>query len=201
MKNVVVLWRDGRDVMISWYHHCLIKNDRENERLVNIVRKDLPFNDYQDVEQNLPAFIEYSFTRHKHPNFSWSDFVRRWIGHKGVTYGYYERLRSDTASELQRIVIELTGQQFTKIKAEEISVKFSFAQQAGRKPGQEDKGSFMRKGIVGDWRNYFNGPAREVFNHFAGNELNLLGYERDASWVRNDSDLSDPPELLNQSVV
>jgi hypothetical protein len=28
MDNVVVMWRDGRDIMVSWYYHCLFKNER-----------------------------------------------------------------------------------------------------------------------------------------------------------------------------
>ena len=41
----------------------------------------------------------------------------------------------------------------------------------------------MRKGIVGDWKNYFNKEAREIFNHYAGDQLIKLGYEKDRSWV------------------
>ena len=66
---------------------------------------------------------------------------------------------------------------------EAIAKKFSFEQQSGRKPGQESKTNFMRKGIIGDWRNQFSPEACKVFNHFAGNELVLLGYEKDNSWV------------------
>ncbi len=43
--------------------------------------------------------------------------------------------------------------------------------------------SFLRKGIAGDWRNYFNKEAREILHHYAGRELIRLGYEKDASWV------------------
>ena len=25
MNNNICIWRDGRDVMVSWYHHCLFK--------------------------------------------------------------------------------------------------------------------------------------------------------------------------------
>ena len=31
MKNVVIVWRDGRDMMVSWYHHCLFKYKLGNE--------------------------------------------------------------------------------------------------------------------------------------------------------------------------
>jgi hypothetical protein len=183
MKNVVVIWRDGRDVMVSWYHHCLFKNERGNGPLVDIVRRALPFKDYEDVRSNLPVFMEYAFTRQRHPRFSWIDFVRHWYGRRGVTYVYYERLLQDTPGELQRLVSELTGKSLPCDRATAISEAFSFARQAGRPAGQENKRSFMRKGIVGDWCNYFSRDACELFDRYAGNELSLLGYERDRGWV------------------
>ena len=65
-----------------------------------------------------------------------------------------------------------------------IAEEFSFERQAGRRPGEEGKRSFLRKGIVGDWRKHFNQEAGEIFNRYAGSELILLGYEQDTSWVR-----------------
>ncbi len=59
--------------------------------------------------------------------------------------------------------------------------------QSGRFPGQENKKSFMRKGLVGDWHNYFTQEARELFAHYAGDELILLGYEQDQTWVYEES--------------
>jgi hypothetical protein len=62
--------------------------------------------------------------------------------------------------------------------------EFSFERQAGRPSGQEDRTSFLRKGVVGDWRNQFSQEAREVFDRYAGEELILLGYEKDRQWAR-----------------
>ena len=90
MKNVLVVWRDGRDVMVSWYHHCLFKNERHNSFLVDAVRGDLQLDDYSDVRGNLPAFIEYAFTRHRHPRFTWAGFANRWHGRRDVVYTRYE---------------------------------------------------------------------------------------------------------------
>ena len=64
-----------------------------------------------------------------------------------------------------------------------ICQKYLFKYQSRRNPGQEDRTSFLRKGIAGDWKNYFGREAREVFHHYAGNQLIRLGYERDDSWV------------------
>jgi hypothetical protein len=53
----------------------------------------------------------------------------------------------------------------------------------GRQPGTEDRGSHYRKGIAGDWVNYFNRRHAEVFDDLFGDLLVRLGYEESSSWV------------------
>ena len=182
MRNVVVPWRDGRDIMVSWYHQQLIPHEY-NQRQVARSRRELPLEDYDDVCGNLPAFIEYAFRRPHSPGFSWSDFVRRWHLRKGVVPVRYEDLRRNAADQLRRIVAQLTGERLSPEEAAAIAEEFSFERQSGRRSGEEDKRSFLRKGVVGDWREQFSPQAREVFDRYAGDELILLGYETDRSWV------------------
>jgi hypothetical protein len=185
MKNVVVALRDGRDVMVSWYHQQLIPHEW-NQLQVQRSRRELKLEDYDDVYGNLPVFIEYAFTRPHDPSFSWSDFVRRWHPRKEAVHVHYENLRRDTAGELRRVVLGLTGERLSLEEATAIAEEFSFERQAGRRPGEENKRSFLRKGVVGDWRNHFSPEAREVFDRYAGEELILLGYERDRAWVKDE---------------
>jgi hypothetical protein len=189
IKNAVVVWRDGRDVMVSWYHQQLIPHEW-NERQVSRSRRELPLEDYTDVYGNLPAFIEYAFTRPHSPRFSWTDFVRRWHGRKDAIHVRYEDLRRDTAGELRRVILGLIGKRLSLEAATSIAEEFSFERQAGRQPGEENKRSFLRKGVVGDWRSYFSPEARETFDRYAGDELILLGYEQDRAWVMADSGAS-----------
>ncbi len=192
MKNVVVVWRDGRDIMVSWYHQQLISHEW-NRRQVARSRRELPLRDYEDVYGNLPAFIEYAFTRPHSPSFSWTDFVRRWYGREDTVHVRYESLRRDAAVELRRIVRELADKELGPERAAAIAEEFSFERQAGRRSGEEDKKSFLRKGVVGDWRNQFGPEARKVFDRYAGEELILLGYERDRLWVRDEREAPAGP--------
>lgn len=182
MMNATVAWRDGRDVMVSWYHQCLSPHEYNDEQ-VKQARRELPFADYGDVYGNLPAFIEWAFTRPSAPRFTWSDFVRRWHTREDAVHVRYEDLRRDPAGELDRMVEELTGDRIGPESAREIADAFSFEKQAGRKSGEENTKSFLRKGVVGEWKERFSPEARRVFDRYAGEELVLLGYEKDHAWV------------------
>lgn len=177
MKNVIIVWRDGRDVVVSQYFHWLFENEFGGSSWKKC-RADLGFQDYDDIVTNLPKFIDYVYVQKKHPRFSWSDFVNQWFG-RNVIYVKYEDMRKQPVGELMRIVNELTSEQLDPERAAEIVDKFSFEKQSGRKCGEENKNSFMRKGIVGDWKNSFSGEAIAVFKKYAGNELVKLGYEED----------------------
>lgn len=202
LKNVVVVWRDGRDVMTSLYHHLLF-NLPENKRVgfwAHTFRRDLPFSDYDNTAENLPVFLEYFFTRPRGPHFTWADFARRWHNRPETVHVRYEDLRRDAVGELQQVVFGLTAKPLDAQRAMAIVNEFSFERLSqGRQPGQEEKGSFFRKGVVGDWRNHFSREAGQVFDHFAGQELILLGYEQDRSWVETIN--THATEIGNNSAV
>ncbi len=51
-----------------------------------------------------------------------------------------------------------------------------------RRPGQEDSSSHFRKGIIGDWKNYFQPAHIHRFKEVAGQALIEMGYEKDLEW-------------------
>lgn len=188
IKNAVAVWRDGRDVMVSWYHQQLFPHEHHNDAQVERTRREVPFKNYENVYENLPAFIEYAFTRPHSPSFSWTDFLHRWHNLDNVVHVRYEDLRRDAPGELRRVVRELTGRRLDVEEAAAIADEFSFERQSGRRSGKEDKKSFLRKGVVGDWKEHFSQEAREVFDRHAGRELILLGYEKNHEWVKSEKE-------------
>jgi len=52
----------------------------------------------------------------------------------------------------------------------------------GRKQGEEDVTSHYRKGIMGDWRNYFDDDVKKVFKDRYQYLLNKTGYEAHSNW-------------------
>lgn len=175
----IVLVRDGRDVMVSYYYHLLLGNNEVSDRTVRRYRDRLKFDNYEDVRTNMPRFIRYMFS--EYPNemnrFSWAQFVRSYLERdEPKILVKYESLLSECSFELEKIVLQLGRVTPDTIEVDHIVSKYSFANMSKRKPGEEDKKSFLRKGVAGDWKNNFNLEAQQLFDHFAGRELSELGY-------------------------
>jgi hypothetical protein len=184
-SNVTVSMRDGRDIMVSSYYHFLFHNNVNLPHGVEEKRQLLQFKDYDDIETNLPRFIEYMFTDFaKSWSFrcTWAGFVDSWIN-RGALIVKYEELLADAEGTMNRAVETLTGRPVDPQRLSQIIAAYSFENLTGRKPGQTQSGNFIRKGIAGDWKNHFNQAAREAFNEYAGQQLIDLGYETSTDWV------------------
>lgn len=175
MRRVIPVVRDGRDVMVSWYHHCYFVNERYNERIVARMKRLLPFDDYEDVAANLPAFIRFVFETGEPIGFNWRQFMDSWQG-EAKAFVKYERLLADPVSEMADSIRFGLGLEPDIAKLEAICAKYRFEQQSSRSSGLEQKNSFLRKGISGDWKNYFTEEAARVFDAYAGETMVAWGY-------------------------
>lgn len=185
--NVSVVMRDGRDIMVSSYYHFLFNNNANLPYAVEKKRKFLQFKDYDDIETNLPRFIEYMFTDFSKAwsyRCTWASYVDSWKD-QGTLIVKYEELLDDAIATMNRAVTHLTGSEMDQEKLAGIVSAYSFEKLTGRKRGQTQKGNFIRKGIAGDWKNHFNQAAREAFNEYGGQQLIDLGYESSSDWVNN----------------
>ncbi len=96
-------------MLVSQYYHYLFRSERGNDYVVNLVKSDLQFKDYNDIGANLPEFISYVYDRKEHPRFSWSEFVDQWVAQKCIVHAKYEDLRVNPVEEIKRIVFLLSG--------------------------------------------------------------------------------------------
>jgi len=179
IRNPIVVFRDGRDIVVSQYFHYLIYNEK-NKYLVDKHRKYFKVEDYENVVENLPKFIEY-VNNTKYHHFTWSEFVNSWINQENIIFTSYEKFRKNPVDELIRVT-NLLAQRLSQHEAEVIVDKYFFRKLYGRKEGEENNNSFLRKGIVGDGKNYFNKESKKVFKEYAGRELIKLGYKKDFKW-------------------
>ena len=196
-NKIFYMVRDGRDVMVSYYYYYFFLIEKRDPNLKDLlyIKKHLKFKDYTDVKNNLPSFIDFMFTN-KPPKLirfsyegNWRDFNEKWLEFSknfknNVIQVKYENLLKNTKDELKRIIKEIGIKSIDEDKIEEIFEKFSFKNQTGRKPGEENPKSFLRKGVAGDWKNKFSKKAAEIFNYYAGDLLIKLGYEKDKGWLK-----------------
>lgn len=187
VKDIVCILRDGRDVMVSAYYYLLHQNNDVNAR--NTILRSLPSRDHNNIVQNLPAFIEYMFTRPTlggmrlaRGKVTWSKFTESWLD-TGANIVTYEAMQDNAILALTPVLERLTNREVDQTRLAEAVDQFSFKNQTKRKPGVEDRQSFLRKGISGDWKNKFSVEACDVFKHFAGETLIRADYERDLLWT------------------
>lgn len=173
LGKVVVIWRDPRDLLVSFYHHCYFVNEHHNAALVAMMKHRLPFADYEDVRGNLPAFIRFVSATPVTPRFTWPEFAKAWLERPSAIHTSYERLRDSTPAELSRIACELSGGAVLASRAAAVAdahrfdrVKASAEAAAAAKAGVEK--SFVREGSMGGWRKHFTTEAEA--------ELSAAGY-------------------------
>lgn len=181
--------RDGRDVMVSAYFYFLFENERNPELLVKRFRSEFPFTNYSDIHKNLPEFIRYMFEDYSERlfHFTWMESIHSFYNNKNVKIVKYEKLLLDPIKELKETIAFLEKEIPSETVLSNIIDKYSFKRMTKREPGEEDRTSFLRKGIAGDWRNYFSKEACITFADYAGEALIKAGYELDQAWVETNN--------------
>ena len=185
MKNVVCVIRDGRDVVVSAYYHMLFPNENNSRYLVERTRGHNPFKNYENITENLPRFIDYLFTAEnkRFMHFNWNEFVDSWTDKPNATLVKYEDMLRDAAEAMRPYIEKMTGKEADMKRLRDIQEAFSFKRLSKRGAGEEASGSFLRKGIAGDWKTKFDNASCERFDFYAGANLIKLGYEKDKEWI------------------
>jgi hypothetical protein len=188
--RIIHIIRDGRDVAVSAMHHWWrLAQDRKGG-IFELTSEELAIRDayLEDRERFLASgrsiFIEERL----------GQLARRWSYRIGkarrdgaALYGdryleiRYEDLLREPSANLWRVFELLHARRGDPI-IERCIKAGRFERAASRQPGQEDAGSFFRKGVAGDWRNVFTERDREIYREFAGERLVELGLERSDDW-------------------
>jgi len=105
-----------------------------------------------------------------------------WLLHPRVAHVRYEDFTKSPAETMSN-ALELVGVQISKETIQSVAEKKNFKNATGgRCIGVEDKSSHFRKGITGDYKNYFTDYHRALCKLIIGEDLIRLGYENGLNW-------------------
>ncbi|MEW6635664.1 MAG: sulfotransferase [Actinomycetota bacterium] len=183
--RVIHIVRDGRDVAVSAMHHWWREAQDRPEGVFELTPEELEIRDaYLEDREGFLKSGRSIFTEER-----LGQLARRWSHRVGKArrdgrslYGVryleirYEDLLHNPHETLGR-VLELLGARRGDEVIERCIKASSFERVSSRRQGEEDAGSFFRKGVAGDWRNVFTPRDREVYEEIAGEQLAAMGYE------------------------
>ncbi|XP_030313412.1 sulfotransferase 2B1 isoform X2 [Calypte anna] len=170
--KVIYVARNPKDVAVSFYHF---------HRLAKFLPDPSSFDSF--LTQFLEGTVQYG---------SWFDHVKGWLGQRqllDIFYVTYEELHQDLCGTAQRIGTFLgcpLGPETLRALGEHCSFASmrdnSMTNYTLIPPEIMDhsQGRFMRKGVVGDWRDHFTPQQNALFNRRYQEEMGEL--ELPARW-------------------
>lgn len=171
-SKIMLLMRDGRDVLTSGTFDWLQREPKDSVRYRYFVS-------HEHVEQPTRFFDD--------------DVIKQWAEHWrevaqcvsqvdncGVLY--YEKMKQDHASHLQEL-FQMLDVNSELVIAKQCAEATTFEKTTGRSAGDQRHNAKARKGISGDWKNFFTRTDGELFRQIAGEQLIEFGYEKDHQWV------------------
>jgi len=168
--KIVTMYRDPRDALVSLAHYLA----------------HLP----EDQGGWGSAFAALSDTQRIATLLKQGNFLLRrleqWFRTPIAYKAKYEDFKKDPIAQFAAAATYI-GLPFNSRKLKQVVDAHSFEALSGRKPGDEQKQAFLRKGIVGDWRNYFDNKCLAAFRTGMDGRWNSLlvemGYENSLDWA------------------
>ena len=158
----VIVYRDLRDVAVSHYFYVRRTPWHPEHRAY----RDL------DVREGLEHFCETLLR----PFAEWIEGWHQHADERLARIVRYEDLLEDALGELCTLKDHFgIATDYEEVKSIQEAHSFS-RMSGGRERGSSDQGSFVRKGVSGDWKNHFTPRLERRFESVAGRALELGGY-------------------------
>lgn len=174
-KPILVV-RDPRDVWISFYFHVVHLHQNED------VRDALSFSSTTEdailVERFIKLYLEHP--ERFYPFFTYEQFIKSWMAATSnkAFFVKYEDLQNDAYAVLNRVCNMYDFDIPSDLMRNAIEAN-SFSRLSNRNKGVMDSKSHKRKGIVGDWKNYFSDELLEYVYSKQTYLFNALNYIKD----------------------
>lgn len=162
--------RDPRDIVVSWYFSTARSHPTRSNPGLQRTRDHLAT---IDQEQGL---IHTIGRLRDHGLF---DALASWIevDAPGVLLVRYEDLVGPEAERWWDRLLDHCDVPVAGRERRELLARYSFEALSGRRPGEEDTGSKLRKGVPGDWRSHFTPAVRSAFDDAAPDLIGRAGYQ------------------------
>ncbi|NXV27577.1 ST3A1 sulfotransferase, partial [Rissa tridactyla] len=164
--RVIYVSRNPKDVMVSYYH----------------------FSKYMSAVEEVPDFNLFMerFLAGKVLGSSWLDHVAGWYSHAedfNILFLTYEEMKKDLRSAVLKIC-NFLGKKLSEEEVDSVVRQATFENM--RKDPRanyenlpddlvaKDKGSFLRKGTVGDWKNIMTVAQNERFDQVLKEKMKIL---------------------------
>ena len=170
--KLFLLMRDGRDVLTSGTFDWLRREPKDSPRYQFFVEK----NEQIEPQRFFDDQVIRDWAEH------WREVAECGAKTEVAATITYEDMKANHESCLQSLFKSL-GVKSSPAIAKKCSAATTFENLTGRKAGDQRQGAKARKGVVGDWKNFFTRKDAELFHSIAGNELIRYGYESNADWV------------------
>lgn len=172
-EPLIYLIRDGRDVMVSYYFY---RHTYINSRKSGIFKRWLvKIGNLFSLSSNTNAKYQDFSTFLERYTDEWLTHVSTWLDRQPTAVIRYEDLKTAPEDTLNKLFEQLNVSVAPEIIHQALEI-FDFKQLSQRKAGEEDRSSFFRKGIVGDWQNHFSTADLEFFQQKAAKVMNQVGY-------------------------
>ncbi|XP_028281801.1 amine sulfotransferase-like [Parambassis ranga] len=154
--KVIYVARNPKDVLVSYFHF---------HKLANMLETPKDFDDFFEKFMRGDVF-----------GCSWFEHIKTWYSHKddmNMLFITYEEMIQDLHSAVEKISSflgkELTDEQLASVVKHSTFNNMRKIPQASYEKVPDDllshqNGRFMRKGIIGDWRNHFTQAQNERFD-------------------------------------
>lgn len=156
----VHLVRDGRDVAVSKFFF-----ERDF-----CVRNGIT----KSFDTSFDSFVAQSAKE-------WAEYVLAWHRQPGAIAISYEAFVNDPAFQLCGLFQGITGVSLDRGLSDRIVEKYSRNNFSASLSSAFKHNTFVRKGVVGDWKNHFSDRNREDFVSIASEALKVFGYRMDVS--------------------
>lgn len=172
-SQIIWLVRDGRDVLTSGTFDWVQRESKDSIRYRYLVSQEMAVSPDRFFDD---AVIQ-QWAEH------WREVGECALQANLVNPVRYEEMKRNHSVELQRLFKELKVNCDAQI-AESCADATTFKKTTGRDAGDSQPTAKARKGISGDWKNYFTRQDGELFHKIAGELLVKLGYEASDAWIQ-----------------